>query len=85
LTPDRKKLLVSVVNPTEDGQSLALKIGGVKLRGQGKLSQIAPSSFNATNEAGKEPEVKIVETALRSVPDTVQVPPFSVSLYEFEV
>jgi alpha-L-arabinofuranosidase len=84
-TPDRKKLLVSVVNPTEEGQSLALKIGGVKLRGQGKLSRIAPSSVTATNEAGKEPEVKIVETALSSVPDTVQVPPFSVSLYELEV
>jgi hypothetical protein len=34
---------------------------------------------------GKEPAVKIVETAQKEVPETVQVPPFSVSLYEFEV
>jgi alpha-N-arabinofuranosidase len=74
-----------VVNPTEEGNSFAPKISGVKLRGQGKLYQIAPPSFDSTNEAGKEPAVKIVETAQNGVPETVQVPPFSVSLYEFEV
>ena len=60
---DRKRFLISVVNPTEEGHSLAPKISGVKLRDQGKLYQIAPPSVNSTNEAGKEPAVKIVETA----------------------
>ncbi len=60
-------------------------MSGVKLRDQGKLYQIAPPSFNSTNEAGKEPDVKIVETAQNGLPDTIQVPPFSVSLYEFEI
>ena len=82
---DRKKFLISVVNPTEEGHSFTPKISGVKLRGQGKLYQIAPPSFDSTNEVGKEPAVKIVETAQNGVPETVQVPPFSVSLYEFEV
>jgi alpha-L-arabinofuranosidase len=82
---DRKKFMISVVNPSEEGHSFTPKIGGVTLKPQGKLYQIAPSSFNATNEAGKEPAVKIVETAQNGVPETVQVPPFSVSLYEFEV
>jgi alpha-N-arabinofuranosidase len=82
---DRKKFLISVVNPTEEGNGFTLKIGGVKLRGQGKLYRIAPSSFDSTNEVGKEPAVEIVETAQNGVPETVQVPPFSVSLYEFEV
>ena len=82
---DRKKFLISVVNPTEEGNSFTPKISGVKLRGQGKLYQIAPPSFDSTNEVGKEPAVKIVETAQNGVPETVQVPPFSVSLYEFEV
>jgi alpha-N-arabinofuranosidase len=82
---DRKKFLISVVNPTEEGNDFAPKISGVKLRGQGKLYQIAPPSFDSTNEVGKEPAVKIVETAQHGVPETVQVPPFSVSLYEFEV
>ena len=82
---DRKKFLVSVVNPTEEGHSLSPKISGVKLRGQGKLYQIAPPSVNSTNEAGKEPAVKIVETAQDGLPETVLVPPVSVSLYEFDI
>jgi alpha-N-arabinofuranosidase len=81
---DRKKFLISVVNPTEEGHAFTPKIGGVKLSGQGKLYQIAPPSLDSINEVGKEPAVKIVETAQNGVPETVQVPPFSVSLYEFE-
>jgi alpha-N-arabinofuranosidase len=82
---DRKKFLISVVNPTEEGNSFAPKIGGVNLRGPGKLYQIAPPTFDSANEVGKEPAVKIVETTQNGVPANVQVPPFSVSLYEFEV
>ncbi len=82
---DRKKFLISVVNPTEEGHSLTPKISGVKLSGQGKLYQIAPPSVSSTNEVGKEPAVKIVETAQDGLPETVQVPPVSVSLYEFDI
>jgi alpha-N-arabinofuranosidase len=82
---DRKKLLISVVNPTEEGHSVVLKLSGLKLRPQGKLYQIAPPSVNSTNEAGKEPAVKIVESALNELPETVLLPPVSVSLYEFDV
>ena len=76
---------MSVVNPTEQANSFTPKIGGVNLRGPGKLYQIAPPTFDATNEVGKEPVVKIVETAQNGVPATVQAPPFSISLYEFDV
>ena len=82
---DRKKFLISVVNPTEEGHSFSPKISGVKLRGEGKLYQIAPPGLASTNEVGKEPAVKIVESAQNGVPETVDVPPVSVSLYEFEV
>jgi alpha-N-arabinofuranosidase len=82
---DRKKFLLSVVNPTEEGHSLTPKIGGVKLSAQGKLYQIAPPGLNSNNEAGKEPLVKIVETEQNGMPETVLAPPVSVSLYEFDV
>ena len=82
---DRKKLLISVVNPTEEGHSLTPKISGVKLRSQGKLYQIAPPSVSSTNEVGKEPTVKTVETVQDGLLETVQVPPVSVSLYEFDI
>jgi hypothetical protein len=54
--------------------------GGVDLRGPGKLYQIAPPSVDSTNEVGREPAVKIVETAQNEVPATVQL-----SLYELDV
>ena len=82
---DRKKFLISVVNPTEEGHSFTPKISGVKLRAQGKLYQIAPPSVDSTNEAGKEPAVKIVETAQTSLPEEIQIPPISISVYEFDV
>jgi alpha-N-arabinofuranosidase len=82
---DRKKLLLSVVNPTEDEHTFTPRISGVKLRANGKLYQIAPSSVNSANEASKEPAVKIEETEQAGIPMTAQAPPVSVSLYEFEV
>ena len=82
---DRKRFLISVVNPTEEAHSFTPTIRGVKLRGAGKLYQIAPPGLNSTNEPGKEPVVKIVETGQAGVPESVQAPPVSVSLYEFEV
>lgn len=85
LSGDRKKLLVSVVNPTEDGQSFAPKIKGAKLRERGRLYQIAPPSVNSANEAGKDSVVKIVETDQAGFTEVVQAPPVSVSLYEFEI
>ena len=82
---DRKKFLISVVNPTEEAHSFTPLLSGVKLLGQAKLNQIAPPDVNSTNEVGKEPVVKIAETVLNGVPATVEVPAVSVSLYEFDV
>jgi alpha-N-arabinofuranosidase len=82
---DRKRFLISVVNPTEEGHGLEVKISGVNLRGPGKLHQIAPPSASSTNEAGKEPSVRIVETAQDGFPETMLVPPVSISLYEFDI
>lgn len=82
---DRKQFLLSVVNPTEDGHSFVPSISGIKLRERGKLYQIAPPSVNSANEADKEPVVKIVETEQAAFPQSVEVPPVSVSIYQFEV
>ncbi len=85
LSSDRKTFILSVVNPTEDGQEFAPQIGGVKLRGAGKLWQIAAPSVDAQNVPGKEPMVKINETPQASLPERVQVPPISVNVYEFDI
>jgi alpha-N-arabinofuranosidase len=85
LSSNRKKLLISVVNPTEESHGLSTKIMSVRLSGPGNLYQIAPPSVNSFNEAGKEPVVKILESAQKSIPEIIQAPPFSVSVYEFEL
>lgn len=82
---DRKKFILSVVNPTIENQEFAPQIGGVKLRGAGKLSQLSAPSVDADNEPGKEPVIKIVESSQTALPGKVQVPPISVSVYEFDV
>jgi alpha-N-arabinofuranosidase len=82
---DRKKFILSVVNPTIQAQEFTTQINGVKLRGTGKLSLLAASSVEADNEPGKEPPIKIVESSMTSLPNKVQVPPISASVYEFDV
>ncbi len=85
LSADRKRLLISVVNPTETAQSFAPQLSGVKLRGSGKLWQIAPPNVNAANVAGQKPAVEILEYPQTSLPDNVQVPAVSINVYEFEI
>jgi alpha-N-arabinofuranosidase len=85
LSGDRKRLILSVVNPTETGQEFSLRTAGVKLRGPGRLWQLAAPSVNARNEAGAKPVVEILEYPQNALADTVQVPPVSVNVYEFEI
>jgi alpha-L-arabinofuranosidase len=85
LSGDRKRLILSVVNPTETAQEFSPRVAGVKLRGPGKLWQIAAPSVNAANEAGKKPVVEILEYPQKAFADTVQVPPVSINVYEFEI
>ncbi|MEO8593729.1 MAG: alpha-N-arabinofuranosidase [Candidatus Solibacter sp.] len=85
LSSDKKKLILSVINPTETARQFTPKITGVTLRGAGKLWQIAAPNVNASNQAGRPPAVQIVEQAQSGLTGTVQVPAISVSVYEFDV
>ncbi len=85
LSSDRKTFILSVVNPTEEQHGFAPQISGVKLRGAGKLWQIAAPSVDAENVPGKEPVVKINEIPQASLAESVHVPPVSVNVYEFEI
>jgi alpha-L-arabinofuranosidase len=85
LSADRKTLILSVVNPTEESQEFAGKITGAKPSGPGKLWQIAASDVNATNQPGQKPAVEIAEIPQKELPEKVQVPPISINVYEFQV
>lgn len=85
LSSDRKKFVLSIVNPTEELQEFSPRIAGVSLGHEGKLWQIAAPSGNASNELGKEPAVQILEYAQKALAEVVQVPPVSINVYEFMV
>jgi alpha-N-arabinofuranosidase len=82
---DKKRFIFSVVNPTITAQEFSPQISGVKLSGKGKLSLLAAPSVEADNEFGKEPVIKIAESPQTAFPGKVQVPPISISVYEFDI
>jgi alpha-N-arabinofuranosidase len=85
LSDDRKTLTFAVLNPSDSEQHLKLSINGAKLSSQGHLWRMAPASVDATITVGQKPGVEVEEQQLSSVPDTMSVPPFSVSIYSFAV
>ena len=82
---DRKTLTFAVLNPSDSEQRLKLSINGVKLAGQGRLWRMAPETVDATITVGQKPGVEVQEQTLGTVPDSLSVPPFSVSIYAYAV
>jgi alpha-N-arabinofuranosidase len=83
LTSDGKFLTLAVVNPTGSAQELDLTIKGVELRGTGRFWRMTGPGIDAATGLSRH-EVQVVEMAVGQVPKTVQAPPISVDLYEFE-
>jgi alpha-N-arabinofuranosidase len=85
LSGDRKTLTLAVLNPSDSEQHLKLSVSGVKLASQGHLWRMAPKSVDATITVGQKPGVEVEEQTLGSLPDAMDVPPFSVGIYSYAV
>jgi alpha-L-arabinofuranosidase len=85
LSDDHKTLTFAVLNPSDSQQSLNLTINGTKVASQGHLWRMAPDKLTAVNIVGQKPEVEVQGQELTSVPDTMSLPPFSISIYSFPV
>ncbi|HLH07136.1 MAG TPA: hypothetical protein VKW78_07860 [Terriglobales bacterium] len=83
LSDDRRSLTFAVLNPSDSEQNLKLAIAGTTLSNQGHLWRMAPASVDATITVGQKPGVEVQEQDLTTVPDSMSVPPFSVSIYSF--
>ncbi|MHB8055331.1 MAG: alpha-L-arabinofuranosidase C-terminal domain-containing protein [Candidatus Aminicenantales bacterium] len=81
----KKILTVAIVNPTMVAQRLPLSLKGVRFPAKAKLFVITGADPMSKNVPGREPEVKIVETAAAPIGSPLNVPPMSVSLYEITV
>lgn len=85
LSDDRKTLTFAVLNPSDAEQHLNLSIHGTTLASTGHLWRLAPDKVDATIVVGQKPGVEIQEQTLKAVPESLQAPPFSVSIYSFPV
>ena len=83
LSEDRKTLTFAVLNPSDSRQSFKLSINGAKLANAGQMWQMAPSSLDAIVAVGKKPELSVEGRTLGAIPDTIEVPPFSVNIYSY--
>jgi alpha-N-arabinofuranosidase len=91
LSADRKKLAISVVNPTETTQVCELNLTGVQPGGAARLWQLTAPAGAAPPPAGpgrggfSGPPATMAEDSLAQAPRRITLPPSSISVYEFEV
>jgi alpha-N-arabinofuranosidase len=85
LTPDKKNLVVSVVNATDKDQKFDLSVTGSKLAGPSKAWILSGSNLDAANRVGEPAQVQVKETSLASAPSSITVAPYTVSIYRFPV
>jgi alpha-N-arabinofuranosidase len=77
-TADHRTLTVAILNPTDAEQSLKLNIAGAALSGKGTLWRLA-----STESDGQNPSIS--NSSVDSIPDSLSLPRFSVSIYELSV
>jgi alpha-N-arabinofuranosidase len=81
-TEGRKAITVAIVNPTVHKYEIGLTVKDARLRGRGRLWQIAGPDPMAYNEPGKEPKVTIEKKSFSGNLDKLNVPAFSICLYK---
>jgi alpha-N-arabinofuranosidase len=85
LSPDRRYLIVSVVNATESEQRFDLSVTGAHGSGPSTLWQLTAKNADALNRVGQAPQLAIRESAIGNAPATIAVAPISVNIYRFPV
>lgn len=74
-TDDRHALTVAILNPTDTEQPLKLNLTGGALSGKGTLWRLASTESNGQNPV-------ITQSALDSMPESLTLPRFSMSIFE---
>jgi len=77
-TEDHRALTVGILNPTDLEQPLKLNLAGANLSGKGVLWRLASAESNGQNPV-------ISDSPMDSMPDSLTLPRFSVSIYELSV
>jgi alpha-N-arabinofuranosidase len=91
LSADRKRIAISVINPSETSQECELDLTGVVATGPVRIHQlIAPAgAVPAPGGPGQArfggPPATMIERAVPQAPRSIVLPPTSITVYEFEV
>ena len=83
LTPDRKALIVAVVNATEEPHRLRLAVQGFRKAARGRCWKLVAPGLDAQNSVGKPPAVLIQEASFDARARSIEAAPTSIVLYEF--
>ncbi|GAA0540958.1 alpha-N-arabinofuranosidase [Rhizomicrobium palustre] len=84
LMPDRKALVVAVVNATDAAHPLTLSLEGFRPAAQGRCLWLKNSGLAAQNAVGKAPEVTIAERSFDATAKSFTIVPYAIELYRFE-
>jgi alpha-N-arabinofuranosidase len=85
ISPDRKFLIMSVVNATDAEQMYELGAGGIHLSGAATLWQLTGSSLDAANHVGESAQVQVKEISMGNIRQIMTVAPISVNIYRFPI
>ena len=85
MSADKKKLTLSIINPTFNDQEIDISFNGVSLKEGCDEYQIKSPSIRATNRPGEQPRISVVNSRLDTTPKTFKVSPLSITLYEMVV
>jgi alpha-N-arabinofuranosidase len=81
LTPDRRHLIVAVVNATAHTQRLALNLTGARLLAGGHYWEMTGPGLQAANRIGHTPQVQVREHRLTGAANPLRVAPISIDIY----
>jgi alpha-N-arabinofuranosidase len=89
LQPDRKRMAISVVNPTESAQECEVSLEGVQAKGPTRVYQLTAPDGPASAGPGwsrfSGPPATVAESTLPEAPQRMTLPPASMTVYEIEV
>ncbi|KPK87731.1 MAG: hypothetical protein AMS27_01600 [Bacteroides sp. SM23_62_1] len=85
LTRDGKALTVAIVNPNETTRNVSLDFGETQVNEEGAKWIIHHPDPEAYNEPGKTPNVKIVEENIEFTGNSLEILPYSIVMYRFEL
>jgi DUF1680 family protein/alpha-L-arabinofuranosidase len=85
LAGDRNTLTIAVVNPTDKERQIPVEFKNVRVADKGRQWFIAGTGPMAFNEPGKEPKVTIEQKTVLGLSSKLEVPGYSVSIFELEI